>query len=81
MTLAEQLRNLLKKARLDSAQLSQRSGINPVQIHSYLRGSHIPNLRNARKLAKALGVGLEAFNNVVLPQDAKARSKKCSRMK
>jgi transcriptional regulator with XRE-family HTH domain len=80
MTLAERLHHLLNRSGLNPVQLAQKSGIHLIQIHGYLRGSHAPNLRNARKLVRALGVGLDEFLDVVLPQDARARQERsCKR--
>jgi DNA-binding XRE family transcriptional regulator len=59
--LANRLRSLRTRAKLDQHQLAARSGLHPETVRKLETGRHSPAGQTLTKLAKVLGVNLEAF--------------------
>jgi transcriptional regulator with XRE-family HTH domain len=66
-TFGETLRRLRTGADLTAEQLAERSGLHAMSVYALERGSCSPTLHTARRLAKALGVGLSKFEDCNLP--------------
>jgi transcriptional regulator with XRE-family HTH domain len=65
MTFAEKLKQLRRAAGLTQAQLADHSGRGLGAIRGYEQGDREPLLSTAFKLARALGVSVEAFAECV----------------
>jgi transcriptional regulator with XRE-family HTH domain len=72
ITLAEDLRCLREARGWDLFSLSRASGIGITTLAAY-EGGRMPTLCNLARLAKALGVSLGRFDEVVIPSDARHR--------
>ena len=61
MTFGENLQRLRTKAKLSQAGLAERSGISVNTIQNWEIDRHLPRIEVLPRLARALGVGLEAL--------------------
>jgi len=73
MTFAEKLKAIRAKAGLTQAGLAQASGLGLGTIRDYEQGAKEPVLRSAIKLARALGVAVEAFADDDKPAEKPGR--------
>jgi transcriptional regulator with XRE-family HTH domain len=79
MTVGEKVRELRNQAGLTLPAVADLAGIHPVQLYQYERCLSNPTLRTIRKLARALGVGIAAFEDCeLLGDERKGRKIKCS---
>jgi transcriptional regulator with XRE-family HTH domain len=69
MTFATKLRHLRNGAGLSRMELARRSGLCELSLRNYERGASIPSAFSLVCLAKALEVGLEAFDGCQFPAD------------
>jgi transcriptional regulator with XRE-family HTH domain len=65
MSFAEKLIELRRKVGLTQQELAQAGGLSISAVRSYEQDTQEPSLRNAVKLARALGVSVEAFADCV----------------
>jgi transcriptional regulator with XRE-family HTH domain len=63
MRFAERLRQLRDAAELSEAKLAKASGVSFSAIHEYGLGRRLPSYSAVVKLARALGVSCEAFQD------------------
>lgn len=54
--LADFLRKLMRKKKLNGAQLAEKAGLSKSAVSNYLGGKAVPNLESREALAKVLGV-------------------------
>jgi DNA-binding XRE family transcriptional regulator len=73
-TFPARLRQLREAAGLTVMQAACAAGINRVSWHKLEAGQYDPSLATARRLARALGVGLGAFDDPPPPAE-KSRKK------
>jgi transcriptional regulator with XRE-family HTH domain len=52
------LTEAIRRAGVSNSECARRAGIHRVQLQRYLAGKHRPELRNAERIAEALGVSL-----------------------
>jgi transcriptional regulator with XRE-family HTH domain len=81
---AKRLRQLMKGRGLTAYALAKRAGLTRQSVSYLLAGDREPNWTTVRKLARALGVGVEAFDvgePEGLPSPEEARPGKPGRKK
>jgi transcriptional regulator with XRE-family HTH domain len=73
MTIGQMLLSLRKARQLSQEDLARLAGTSPVSVWGYEVGEMVPTLGNLMRLARALNVGLEAFNGCTPPLDNRNR--------
>lgn len=63
MDFPTKLLQLMEAAGLTEAALAEKSGVGRATVHAYLAGRQEPPLRNAIKLAQAMGVEVGVFTD------------------
>ena len=63
MTISMRLKCALDNSGYTQRELSEMTGITDVTISRYVNGLRVPKVTNLKKIADALGVGIEYFFN------------------
>lgn len=75
MRFCDKLRELKLASGLSEAKLAEQSGVKLGALHTYILGNREPPFAAVVKLARALGVGVEAFAGCVEDGPAASKSK------